>query len=215
MCMQSFAQKWKKKSKQIHSFQIIEAEFKICIDCNTFLTEVHQYTLQCRNVQNMFIEIDHQLSQQNLEQNFQVPECSEIAPRPSEIDITLSNVRHRYGLKPLEVQVEAIENLFDETNIIQGALEIKLESDVGDYEIMEDQLSVHSSDEEDEEDEDDEEEEEEEEEDESEIEELSDSQLRKHEESLELKDELSDGTQEERKRRKRKYRKSNEEKLFE
>jgi hypothetical protein len=160
----------------------------------------------------MFIEIDQQLSQQNLEPNFQLPECSIDLPKESEIEAMLSNTRHKFGLKPLEVQIESIENLFDETNIIQGALEIKLESEAGDYEVTEhyseDQNFSDSST-------DDEDEEEEEEEDDSEIEELSDSQLRKHEDSLHLKDESSDSGQEDRKSRRRKYRKSSDEKLFE
>jgi hypothetical protein len=161
----------------------------------------------------MFLEIDHQLNQQNLEQNLQLPECSEDLPKQSEIETTLSNARHKFGLKPLEVQVGSIGNLFDETNIIQGALEIKLESDVGDYEVTEHYSDVQDFS--DSSSEDDEEEEEEEEEDDSEIEELSDSQLRKHEDSLQLKDESSDSGQEDRKSRKRKCRKSSEEKLFE
>lgn len=162
----------------------------------------------------MFIEIDHRLSQQNsdamkTEEHAQMPDCSSNLSKHDEAESFLNSVRQKFGLKPVVTQVEdSIENLFDETNIIQGALEIKLESEAGDYEVAEqysdDQDFSESS-----------EEDEEEEEDESDIEELSDSQLRKHEDSLQFKDESSESGREGRKCRRRKYRKSSEEKLFE
>lgn len=118
-------------------------------------------------------------------------------PKEYEYEKTLNSVRQKFGLKPLETQVEVLINLFDES--ITGALEIKLESDIEEEDENDDHDASESDDEE---------------EDESEIEQLSDSQLRKHEESLH-QGESSDTEREQPKRRKKKYRKSDEEKLFE
>lgn len=118
----------------------------------------------------------------------------------------INNIRHKYGLEVLETQVEQFNVLFDESNVT-GALEIKLESDLCDFdstELSEEHILSESSGEE----------EEEEEEDESGIEQLSDSQLKKHDESLQFQ-ESSESDHEKCKKRRKKYRKSEEEKLFE
>lgn len=126
----------------------------------------------------------------------------------SEYERSVNSVREKFGLatnsfnsaEP-EPQVESLTNLFDE-----GALEIKLESDMTEdfdvHDALSDQESIIT------------ESSEEDEENESDIEQLSDSQLRKHEESL-FQDDSSDSGKEERKKRRKKYKKSDEEKLFE
>ena len=133
----------------------------------------------------------------------QLQDCAMPSSQPKqEYESVLNSVRHKFGLKPLEMTVETLNNLFDESNIT-GALEIKLESDIGEFEahdaLSDDQDYSESS----------------EEEDESDIEQLSDSQLRKHEETHQYQDESSESEHEERKKLKKKYRKSDEEKLFE
>lgn len=177
----------------------MEGSIKICIDCNSFLNEIYQFVAKSKLIDAMFLEIA-QIEQQQPAQEL----IDEISQQPKEFEYErhIVSIRHKFGLKPLEMPLEALSNLFDESNIT-GALEIKLESDIGEFEVVHDELS----------DDQDMSESSEEEEDESEIEQLSDSQLKKHEESRD-EDSSSDG-HEERKKRRKKYRKSDEEKLFE
>lgn len=197
----------------------MERNFKICVECNNFLNEIYQFVAKTKLIDAMFMEIEQVEYQQQQpdvpelqDQILQVPQshpqpqdCAIAAPEPKEHEYEshINSVRHKFGLKPLEMTAETLNNLFDESNIT-GALEIKLESDLGDFEahdtLSDDQDFSESS---------------EEEEDESEIEQLSDSQLRKHEESHQYQNESSESEHEERKKLKKKYRKSDEEKLFE
>jgi hypothetical protein len=130
----------------------------------------------------------------------------------SEYERNINSIRHKFGLSVLaysaaEPQVEAaLTNLFDE-----GALEIKIESEVGDFDdeevhdaLSEDRESIISESSEDDE----------EIESLSDIEQLSDSQFKKHEESLQFQDESDSGQEERLKKRRKKYKKSDEEKLF-
>lgn len=138
------------------------------------------------------------------EEVMRIKECS-----VSEYEKSVNSVREKFGLTissysaTVEPQVEALTNLFDE-----GALEIKLESEIGDFDevhdtLSEDQESINTESSEDED------------ENESDIEQLSDSQLKKHSESLQFHDDSSDSGKFERNKRKKKYKKSDEEKLFE
>lgn len=174
-------------------FKATEPDFKICLECNSFLSDIHQFATKAKLIDAMLAEI----------------ETVEQLHDPSQLDNQIENlniVRQKYGLDLLETPAEQLSSLFDESNIT-GALEIKLESDICDFEAAlseeqnEEQHLSESSEEEDE--------------DESEIEQLSDSHYRKHEESLQFQGESSDSDGEQRKRRKKKYRKSDEEKLFE
>lgn len=157
--------------------------------------EIEQIELQQPEVDPQDILIQDDIAQL---QNCEIPPDLH---KELEYEKNVNSVRHKFGLQPLEIQVEALNNLFDESNIT-GALEIKLESDAGDFDghdaLSEDEEEFSESSEE---------------EDESEIEQLSDSQFRKHEESLQFRDRSVDV--EERKKLKRRYRKSDEEKLFE
>lgn len=192
----------------------MESNLKICVDCNNYLHDIYQFVAKTKLIDAMFLEIEQIEHQHQPEVNSQemlihddisqLQDC-EIPPalhKEFEYEKSVNSVRHKFGLQPLEMQVEAISNLFDETNIT-GALEIKLESDTGDFEahdvLSDDQEEFSESSEE---------------EDDSEIEQLSDSQLRKHEERLQSGREQSPDL-EDRKKTKRKYRKSDEEKLFE
>lgn len=165
-----------------------------------------------RIIDEMFIEIEQaeQLQQQQLQALH--PEHPELLvqdenAQSKEFDYSghILSIREKFGLKPLVTPVETLSSLFEEQDNITGALEIKLESDIEDFDVQdalsEDQEEISESSEEDEEED-------------SEIEQLSDSQLRKHEE-LQLLNETSELGREDRKKRKRKYRKSDEEKLFE
>lgn len=126
----------------------------------------------------------------------------------SDYERSVNSIREKFGLTTTfsltstEPQVEALTNLFDE-----GALEIKIESEmIEDFDVhdtLSDQESIITESSQDDE------------EIESDIAELSDSQLRRHEESLQFQDDSSGSGQEERKKRRKKYKKSNEEKLFE
>lgn len=187
---------------------MIEGDLKICMECVTFLSEIHQFVTRTKLIDTMFMEMA-EVEQQFMQHPEALMAPDEIAqltvsemppplPREYEYEKSLNSLRLKFGLKPLETQVEVLINLFDES--ITGALEIKLESEIEE----EDENDDHDLSESDEE----------EEEDESEIEQLSDSQLRKHEESLH-QGESSDTERERPKMRKKKYRKSDEEKLFE
>lgn len=193
----------------LYQFQLLETDFKICIECNQFLSEIYQFVAKTRIIDEMFMEIA-QIEQQQMvqQQQLQNPETPElliqdemVQSKEFNFDVHILSVRDKYGLKPL-VPVETLGGLFDEQDNITGALEIKLESDIEDFDaqdaLSDDQEEISESSEE--------------EEDESEIEQLSDSQLRKHEES---RSELSESGRDERQKRKKKYRKSDEEKLFE
>lgn len=193
----------------------MESHFKICLECNNFLNEIYQFVAKTKLIDAMFMEIEKVDYQQQTEAP-QIQEivtdsqlqslCGEQAIElPTDFkeqvqENHLNNVRHKYGLKPLELSAETLCNLFDESKIA-SALEVKLESDNGEFEIndalSDDQEFVESS----------------EEEDDSEIEQLSDSQLRRHEE-LHPRDDSSESEPNERKKSK-KYRKSDDEKLFE
>lgn len=106
----------------------------------------------------------------------------------------LNDVRQKFGLDLLDTQISGLES-------------IKLEGDICDFEVtLSEEQNLSESSEEEEADED---------EDEEEIEQLSDSQFRKHEEALQFQEESSGSDREQRKKRKKKYRKSDEEKLFE
>lgn len=188
---------------------MLEINFKICIECYNFLSEVYQFVTKTKLIDAMFMEIEQQsLQPPELEQEqFPRLDCAippPLPPKEFEYENSINSVRQKFGLKPLETNIEQLSELFDESNIT-GALQIKLESDIGDFELQEglseDDANLSESSEE--------------EEDDSEIEQLSDSQLRKHEESVQFQDESSESDREERKKRKRKYRKSDEEKLFE
>jgi hypothetical protein len=190
----------------------MEINFKICIECNNFFNEIYQFLSKTRLINQMFIEIEQQKTPEvSMNQEGNQESCVDSTEQPNDLEYEkmINDTRQKFGLKPLEIQVESLSNLFDESNIT-GALEIKLESDAGDFEIAdalsEEQEHCESSEEE---------EEEEDDEDESEIEQLSDSQLKRHEESLQYNNESSDSGREERKKRRKKYRKSDEEKLFE
>lgn len=193
-----------------YRFQLLETNFKICIECNQFLNEIYQFVTRTRIIDEMFMEIAQVEQQQMIQQQqLQNPESPElliqdemVQSKELNFDVHIVGVRDKYGLKPL-VPVETLSGLFDEQDNIAGALEIKLESDIEDFDAQ-DALSDDQ--------EENSESSEEEEEDESEIEQLSDSQLRKHEES---RSELSESGRDERQKRKKKYRKSDEEKLFE
>lgn len=191
----------------------MESNLKICVECNNFLNEIYHFVAKTKLIDAMFMEIEQVKYQQHPDvpdlQTLQVSQLQDCAIPPPELkkheyENHLNSVRHKFGLKPFEMTV--LNNLFDESNIT-GALEIKLESDIGDFEthdaLSDDQDFSESS----------------EEEDESEIEQLSDSQLRKHEESHQsrhqFQDESSESEHEERRKSKKKYRKSDEEKLFE
>lgn len=184
---------------------MIEGDLKICMECSSFLSDIHQFVARTRLIDTMFMEMA-EVEQQFMQHpetmapdeiaQLTVSEMPQPLPKEYEYEKSLNSVRQKFGLKPLETQVEVLINLFDES--ITGALEIKLESDI-EEEDENDDHDVSESDEE---------------EDESEIEQLSDSQLRKHEESLH-QGESSEAEREQPKRRKRKYRKSDEEKLFE
>lgn len=196
----------------------MEGNFKICAECNSFLNSVYQFVTKTKLIDAMFLEFEQvefqtqlpeptevqdQMNQVSQLQDSQLQDCAMPPSEPKlEYENYVNDVRHKFGLKPLDMSVEVLNNLFDESNIT-GALEIKLESDLGDFEahdtLSDDQEFSESS----------------EEEDESEIEQLSDSQLRKHEETHQYQEESSESEHEERKTKKKKYRKSDEEKLFE
>lgn len=189
----------------------MEGNFKICVECNQFLNEIYQFVARTKLIDAMFTELSEveQVEQQQHpeDQKFIQDEVSQ--PKEYELERSVLSIRQKFGLKPIipPFPTEALSNLFDEQDndgIISTALEIKLESEIGDFDVQdalsEDQEQSESSEEED---------------DESEIEQLSDSQLRKHEESLQFQDDSSDSGREDRKKLKKKPRKSDEEKLFE
>lgn len=193
----------------------MENNLKICVECNIFLNEIYHFVAKTRIIDAMFLEIEqienHQQQHPEVQEDFlirdelpQLQACvvPQTQPKESDYEKNINSIRQKFGLKPLEMPVENLNSLFDESNIT-GALEIKMESDLGEFDttdaLSEDHEYSESS----------------EEEDDSEIEELSDSQLRKHDELLQFRDESSDSEQEERKKHKKKYRKSDEEKLFE
>lgn len=190
----------------------MQSDFKICIECNQFLNDVLQFVTKSKIIDAMFMEIQ----QQHPDESHQELLMGDLPPviKQIELDQKLIEIRQKFGLKPLEVPIETLNNLFEESNNIAGditaSLEIKLESEVDDFEVndvLPDELQVSDSSEE--------------EEDESEIEELSEAQLKRHDDRLESHEELheadgsSESGQEERKKRRKKYRKSDEEKLFE
>lgn len=192
----------------------MEHNFKICVECNQFLNEIDQFLTKTRIINEMFIEIEQveQLQQQQQQHQTIHPENPELLvqdenAQPNKFDYNehILSIRVKFGLQPSLTPGETLSNLFSEPDNITEALEIKLESDIEDFDVQdalsEDQEEISESSEEDEEED-------------SEIEQLSDSQLRKHEE-LQLLNETSESGREDKKKRKRKYRKSDEEKLFE
>lgn len=123
--------------------------------------------------------------------------------KENEFEVNINSIRHKFGLNTIETAAETLSNLLDDANIT-GALEIKLENEIGEFEVNDEAVSEQDD------------ESSEEEDDDSEIEQLSDSQLKKYEESLHFQDESSESEHEaEPKKPRRKYRKSDDEKLFE
>lgn len=119
-----------------------------------------------------------------------------------EYEEIVNNIRKKFGLVCTETPAEALKKLLVETDLA-GTLEIKLESEMDDFEVQE-AVSGYS-------------ESEEEEEDDSEVAQLSDSQLRKHDELMQSQGQSSESDREVQSvqvKRKKKYRKSNDEKMF-
>lgn len=119
-----------------------------------------------------------------------------------EYEQTVNSIRRKFGLECLETPAEALKNLLVDTNL-SGALEIKIESEMGNF-VVQEAVSGYSESEEDEEDD-------------SEIEQLSDSQLLKHDQLMQSRAQSSESEQEVQSvpaKRKKKYRKSNDEKMF-
>lgn len=137
-------------------------------------------------------------------------ESNEILAPPLRVlghEQNINSVRHKFGLKTLESAMEEeFASILDESHTT-GALEIKLESEIAEFEAT-DAFSEGQDDHS-------ESSEEEEESETEDIEQLSDSQLRRHEDSLQLQEESSDSDLEQQPRRRKKYRKSDDEKLFE
>lgn len=182
------------------------------MECNAYLSDVNQFVEKVKLMQNMFHELD------NLELLKDQDPTDILINQDSAIDYSyeknVNNIRNRFGLKVLEDKnQEILESLFQESNIISGALEIKIENNL-DLRIGDD--SNPSSKEFDEEDEEEMLEEELDIESEiSTIEELSESKLYLKHDQIESEEELLSDQQLIKSKRRRKYRKSDEEKLFE
>lgn len=182
------------------------------MECNAYLSDVNQFVEKVKLMQNMFHELD------NLELLKDQDPTDILINQDSAIDYSyeknVNNIRNRFGLKVLEDKnQEILESLFQESNIISGALEIKIENNL-DLRIGDD--SNTSSKEFDEEDEEEMLEEELDIESEiSTIEELSESKLYLKHDQIESEEELLSNQQLIKSKRRRKYRKSDEEKLFE
>lgn len=190
----------------------MERNFKICVECNQFLSEIYQFVTKSRIFDQMFMEFEQFEQLQQQPQHLENPELliqSELVEPKYDYEEHIMSIREKFGLKPLVIPVETLNNIFDEQEQIAGALEIKLESDLGEFDVQnvlpENQEDISdSSEEEDEEDDDD-----------SDIEQLSESRLIKHEEDLQLLTDTLEPDRDDQKRKKKKYRKSDEEKLFE
>lgn len=182
------------------------------MECNAYLSDVNQFVEKVKLMQNMFHELD------NLELLKDQDPTDILINQDSAIDYSyeknVNNIRNRFGLKVLEDKnQEILESLFQESNIISGALEIKIENNL-DLRIGDD--SNTSSKEFDEEEEEEMLEEELDIESEiSTIEELSESKLYLKHDQIESEEELLSNQQLIKSKRRRKYRKSDEEKLFE
>lgn len=187
------------------------------MDCNAYLSDVNQFVQKVKLIQTMFHELD------NLELLKDQDPTDLLINQDNAIDYSyeknINNIRTRFGLKVLEDKnQEILESLFQDSNIISGALEIKIENNL-DLRIDDDSNTSSKKFENNDDDEEEEEEMLEEEFDnESEtstIEELSESKLYlKHDQAVSEEEMLSDQQMIKLKRR-RKYRKSDEEKLFE
>jgi hypothetical protein len=171
---------------------MVECDFKICAECNGFLNEIHQFIVKSKLIESMFEEIQQvENSLETFTNQEELLEAKEFVQ--AEHDQNVNKIREKFGLPSTiedAIQPMTITNLFDE-----GALEIKLENDefgVPDA-LAENQEISDSS----------------EEEEESEIDDLSDKN------ELKFREESSDSGPDERKRERKKYKKSEEEKLFE
>ena len=185
------------------------------MDCNAYLTDINQFLQKVKLMQNMFHELE------NLKLLKEQDSADLLINQDSAIDYSyeknVNNIRNRFGLKVLEDKnQEILESLFQESNIISGALEIKIENNL-DLRI-DDDSNASSKDFDDEEMLEDDEELDMESEI-STIEELSESKLYLKYDQIESEEDeqkLSDSEQHLMKtKRRRKYRKSDEEKLFE
>ncbi|CRK86962.1 CLUMA_CG000778, isoform A [Clunio marinus] len=192
---------------------ILEHNFKICVECNAFLSEIYQFVARSKLIDAMFLELEQLDHQQPVDQFTTIAEENvetKNFTNEFEYDKSIADVRQRFGLKPLEMPVEMLATtLFEEPNVVIDSVEIKLESELGDFEanelLSEDQDLSESS---------------EEEEDNSEIEQLSDSKFKRHKDSIRYQDgegdegeDSTDSGGEERKNAK-KYQKSEAEKLY-
>lgn len=171
---------------------------------------MHHFIERARLIDAMFLEIEQVEVPEHPEEIFELEtEDSKLQVVASnqqaciqEYDENINNIRKKFGLATLETPAESLKNLLVETNLA-GALEIKLESEIVEFEGQE-VVSGYSESEEDEEDD-------------SDIEQLSDSQLRKHEQLMLNQTQSSESDQEVQSvqvKRKKKYRKSNDEKMF-
>lgn len=205
-------------------YQVTTSNTKICNECNGFLQSIYTFVSKTKIVESMFTELVQEDQQQIMmiqqasnsqeeEHLSLIPDDGSTTAHVHALDIdyekNLNHIRNRYGLKELkdETHDSIIGNIFDETNIT-GALEIKLESEIGDFEEDEpDEENMLSG----------EEESEETEEDESDIEELSDSQIKRRlsNDGFDYQEESSDSERKERRRKRKKYKKSEDEILFE
>lgn len=172
---------------------------------------MHQFVQRARLIDTMFLEIEQvEMPEHPAPDVFELEtEDSKLQEAVSvqqaciqEYEESVNSIRKKFGLVTLETPAEALKTLLVETNLA-GALEIKLESEIVDFE-GEEVVSGYSESEEDEEDD-------------SEIEQLSDSQIRKHEQLMQNQEPSSESGQEVQSvqvKRKKKYRKSNDEKMF-
>jgi len=190
------------------------------MDCNAYLSDINQFVQKVNLIQKMFLEIYELDIQRTSRQN---PEDM-LINQDSAIDYSyeknVNNIRNRFGLKVLEDKnQEILESLFQESNIISGALEIKIENNL-DLRIGDDSnLSSKVFDDNDET-EDEEEMLEEElyiESEISTIEELSESKLSLKYDQVESEEEILSESEQQllKTKKRRKYRKSDEEQLFE
>ncbi|KAL7016263.1 hypothetical protein ACKWTF_009983 [Chironomus riparius] len=199
---------------------LITENIKICMDCNDYLNDINQFIQKVKLMQNMFQELENlELLKEQDPANLLINQHS----ANYSYEKNINNIRNRFGLKVLEDKnQEILESLFQESNIVSGALDIKIENNL-DLRIDDDSnTSSKDFDDNDEHEEMLEEEDEEELDMESEIstiEELSESKLYLKYDQVESEEydeeKLSDLEQHLIKTKKRrKYRKSDEEKLF-
>lgn len=197
---------------KLYSFIKISADnIKICNECNCFLHDIFTFVNKTKIIESMFIELlngeeqQQVIQQSSIENDTEQKAILETQESVSLSESCLNDIRNKFGLKVMEKDDdEQVLGIFDESNIT-GALEIKLESEIGDFEDEHDEQDALS------------EETEDTEEDESDIEELSFSQIKRRIslDSHGYRDESSDSDRKERRRRKKKYNKTEDEILFE